>query len=618
MSILKLCFLFTALILVLAPAYASNENTLRVENITSVSDIIDSHFFSLAKAAKIDAPRASLFGSWSPDGSRLLIVSAIRQLGDVGLTATYVLNADGTDMKEIASTLNNTRSKSLDMGLGSWNPDGNRVVIFTNIFRVRDFFVIADPDGTLFSVIGKNFTTVDSIRENILNIEWQRDFSWSPDGTKALIVMGFITKNDAGFVTKSQLYVVDKNGFILRQLTNESIETDVRNPIWSHDGKKIAFNGKNLWVINEDGTGLKQLVQSAENIYAGTVGWSPDDSKIFYQIDNSIRAITVNGTGTFEIVSSENRTMDDIFSLSPDGQKLLFTTSTSEKVASKLYVIDSDGGNQKLLLDNITSRNVISVGWSPKGDKIAFIEDDNLYTINPDGSGRATIALTSFKYAWYLSGDYIAFSSTIDKKTRRDVDHSRFWPKEDSYTRQVFVARPDGTERVRITQNDQSNYDLGSWSPDGSRLLVDSFGYNFDKMDLLVIKFSGYDEVMSLYVPSSVQQGEEFIVEVKSMSKPVEKAAITFNGKEIGITNEKGYLNYSFKEQGRYLLNATKEGYRVASRLLIVKENTQLSGYTNITATAIPIDVDTPKTPGFNSVFSAILLIVLIILRRIR
>lgn len=189
MSALKLAFLFAALVLVIStPVYASNENTLRIENITSVSDIIDSHFFSLAKTAKIDAPRASLFGSWSPDGSRLLIVSAIRQLGDVGLTAAYVLNADGTDMKEIASTLNNTRSKSLDMGLGSWNPDGNRVVIFTNIFRVRDFFVIADPDGTLFKVVGKNLTTVDSIRDNILNIEWQRDFSWSPDGTKALIV----------------------------------------------------------------------------------------------------------------------------------------------------------------------------------------------------------------------------------------------------------------------------------------------------------------------------------------------------------------------------------------------------------------------------------------------
>ncbi|MDO9096879.1 MAG: hypothetical protein Q7U60_01980, partial [Candidatus Methanoperedens sp.] len=139
-----------------------------------------------------------------------------------------------------------------------------------------------------------------SIRDNILNIEWQRDFSWNPDGTKALTVMGFITKKDDGFATKSQLYVVDENGFILRQLTNESIEIDVRNPMWSHDGKKIAFNGKNLWVINEDGTGLKRLVQDAENIYAGTIAWSHDDGKIFYQVGWSVRSINVDGTGAFE------------------------------------------------------------------------------------------------------------------------------------------------------------------------------------------------------------------------------------------------------------------------------------------------------------------------------
>lgn len=84
--------------------------------------------------------------------------------------------------------------------------------------------------------------------------------------------MSFITKNDAGFVTRSQLYVVDENGFILRQLTNESIETNVWNPIWSHDGKKIAFNGKNLWIINEDGTGLRQFAQASENIYAEIIG----------------------------------------------------------------------------------------------------------------------------------------------------------------------------------------------------------------------------------------------------------------------------------------------------------------------------------------------------------
>ncbi len=609
-KVLKLSFLFIVVTTVLVASANSLEinerinKSINIESITSLSNIIDPHYYSLAKIANIDATQRILAGSWSPDGSRLLIVSAIRPYRDVGLTAVYVLNADGSDMKEIASTLNNTRNKSLDMHLGSWSPDGNRIVIPTNIFRVRDFFVIADPDGALYKVVGENLTTVDTIRENILNIRWQRDFSWSPDGTKALVVMGFDPM-------KSQLYLVDKNGFILRQLTNESIETNVWNPVWSHDGKKIAFNGKNLWVINEDGTGLKQLEQGVDHIYARTIIWSPDDSKIFYTLNRSVYAVNVDGTGTAKIINGDNRIVDDIFSLSPDGRRILFTSSTynGEKVISKLYVADSDGKNQKLLSE-VTGKKAISASWSPKSDKIAFVENDNLYTINPDGSGRATIALTVFKYVWHPSGDYIAFSSAVDKKTGKDVDHSKFWPKEDTFTREVFIARPDGTERVQITSNDQFNYEVGDWSPDGSRLLVNSI----DKNDLLVIKFSGYDEVMSIHAPSSVQQGEEFVIEVKSMSKPVENATIFLNGKEIGKTNETGHLKYSFKRPGRYLLNVTKDGYRDASKLVTVKENTQLSG-TKITATAVPA-TDTPKAPGFNFLFSVIALTVIIILRR--
>ncbi len=605
-NVLKLNLLFTILIALTALAVPASplvraNNSFNIESITSISNITDPYYHSLAKTAKIDKLQVVYFGLWNPDGSRLLIKQGSQLPGTAGLTAIYAMNADGTEIKEIASTLNNTKNKSLNMNLESWSPDGNKIIIDTNIFRVREFFVIAEPDGTLFRVVGKNYTTIDSIRENILNIEWQEDFTWSPDGTKAFVIMG-------------QLYTVDENGFILKQLTNESIETYVQNPVWSHDGKKIAFNGKSLWVINEDGTGLKKLTTDGKIIYAGTISWSPDDSKIVYQSGQSIRKINADGTGATEIISGDNRLIGDFFSLSPDWQKMIFTASTLHNdgnITFRFYVADPDGRNQKLLSE-VTTRNGISASWSPKGDKIALIEDDNLYTINPDGSGRATIALSVIDYAWSPSGDYIAFSSEIDKKTGKDVDHSKFWPKENSYTSRVFVAKPDGAERVQITQNNQNNYNHGSWSPDGSRLLVDSYDNKFENMNLLMIKFTGYDGVMSLRAPSSVQQGEEFNIQVKSMSKPVENASILLNGEEIGITNETGYLNYSFKEPGRYLLNATKEGYRNASKLVLVKENTQLPGQANITATS----VDTPEAPGFNVIFSVIALTVIIILRR--
>lgn len=635
-KVLKAGILFTVLIATIIVTSANplekTSSSFNIESITSISNITDPHYYSLAKAAKIDVTQRVLDGAWSPDGSRLEVVSAFRPLGEVGLTAVYVLNADGTEMKEIASTPNNTRSKSIDMNMGYWNLDGTRIAIPAGVFRVGGGSIIANSDGTGFRMVGKNLTTIDSIRENILNIGWQGDFTWNSDGT-AIVIMG--TGTSFGNM-KSQFYLVDKDGFILKQLTNESIETMVSNPILSCDRKKIAFNNfdyKNLWVMNEDGTELRLLLQ--EGVPMLLIGWSSDNSKIFYQVGKSVQAINVDGTDRVEITSRDDIGRGEyVFSSSQDRQKMIYTASTiiDGKEISKLYIADSDGSNQKSVLE-VSGSRITKASLSPKGDKIAFIEDLNLYTIYPDGTGRTTIALSAYNYAWHPAGDSIAFSANIDKKTKTDVNHSRFWPKEDSYTRQVFMARPDGTERVQITSIDSNNYDLGglnpdivsrsdyksgSWSPDSSRLLVESFDNKFEKMNLLVIKFSGYNEVMSLHVPLSVQLGEEFPIKVKYMSKPVENASITLNGKEIGITNETGHLNYSLKEPGRYLLNATKEGYRDASKLLMVKENTQISGQANITETAIPTPLDTPKTPGFNFVFPLIALIFIIILRRIR
>jgi TolB protein len=119
---------------------------------------------------------------------------------------------------------------------------------------------------------------------------------------------------------------------------------------------------------------------------------------------------------------------------------------------------------------------------------------------------------------------------------------------------------------------------------------------------------------MSLHAPMSVQQGEEFTIQVKSMSKPVENASITLNGKKIGNTNETGHLNYSFKEPGRYLLNVSKEGYRAAGKFITVKENTSISK--NIVAAEAPSE-DSHEVPGFSSIFAVIALVILVS-RRIR
>jgi len=206
-------------------------------------------------------------------------------------------------------------------------------------------------------------------------------------------------------------------------------------------------------------------------------------------------------------------------------------------------------------------------------------------------------------YAWNPSGDKILYSSIIDTVTGSQVDFDTFWPRRNSYEAHIFLSNLDGTERVQLTAKEPYNVITGGWSPDGSRLIVaSSHDIEMRTRNVSIIKLSGYDKVMSVYVPLFIEKGEEFVIKVKIMSKPLENASITLNGKEIGITNETGQLNYSFKEPGRYLLNATKEGYKTASKTIIIKGDEKMPEQKKavVKETALPTKTtDTPETSGF-------------------
>jgi Tol biopolymer transport system component len=88
--------------------------------------------------------------------------------------------------------------------------------------------------------------------------------------------------------------------------------------------------------------------------------------------------------------------------------------------------------------------------WSPNGRHIAFLRDEALYVVNPDGSRlRALPGAGSFSWS---AGGRLAFS-----RTDRDGSH-------------LYTSRPDGSDLRQLTFGPVHD-SRPAWSPDARRLL---------------------------------------------------------------------------------------------------------------------------------------------------
>jgi eukaryotic-like serine/threonine-protein kinase len=83
------------------------------------------------------------------------------------------------------------------------------------------------------------------------------------------------------------IFIIRTDGSELRNLTEDAYRYFW--PRWSPDGKRIAFSSRRtgsyeLWMINRDGSGLRQLTQGHKDRGPHYAPWSPDGSKIAYSM----------------------------------------------------------------------------------------------------------------------------------------------------------------------------------------------------------------------------------------------------------------------------------------------------------------------------------------------
>jgi Tol biopolymer transport system component len=244
----------------------------------------------------------------------------------------------------------------------------------------------------------------------------------------------------------------------------------VQTPVWSPDGRRIAFlnrhNGsKELSIVNADGSGQRKLTRYARSF--ATPAWSPDGRKIAFESlrngDGGISVVNADGSGERRLAGNATAP-----TWSPDGQKLAFFSG------STIHVIDADGSEHTLMRLPAAGRRALA--WSPDGRKLAFLQDGscgqfcfNLYVVNSDGSGLRNLtaklgiprgvgagvgAGPASDPAWSPDGRKIAFV-----RLNAGLDRSP-----------VYLVKADGSGLHNLTPKPVGAYADPAWSPDGRKL----------------------------------------------------------------------------------------------------------------------------------------------------
>ena len=178
----------------------------------------------------------------------------------------------------------------------------------------------------------------------------------------------FISKRDGN----SEIYVMDANGESQKRLTNHPFLDS--EPVWSPDGKRIAFVSNRRWfnlhiyIMDSDGRNLIRITDGVRDRYPA---WSPDGSKIAfaaYPEELNFEIYVMDPDGENQTRLTHNVGGDTHPSWSPYGQRIAFDAFTDLHL--EIFVMDSDGSKLKKLTDNLVFGQ--TPAWSHDGRTIAF------------------------------------------------------------------------------------------------------------------------------------------------------------------------------------------------------------------------------------------------------
>ncbi len=365
--------------------------------------------------------------AWSPDGKVIVCPAGSTDAKGRYMTLVEVRVADGSE-KPISS------ERWWQVGRIAWLRDGSGLVFNARerIASPSQIWYLSYPGGEVHRItndltdyVGLSLTrdsatlaTVDS--EQVSNIwiapnenarrasqityakfDGVAGISWTPDGKVV-----YASRASGNL----DLWMIEANGTGQKQLT-----ADAGNNSWpslSSDGRYIVFTSdrtgtSHIWRMDIDGNNSKQLTDGMGEWYAQC---SPNGQWVVYQSNyggGRLMKVPLDGGVPVQIVENIYLT---IAAISPDG-KWIACGHGEEPFGVAVYPFE--GGEPHKILDLLTDY----VRWTPDGRALAYIDPKNFFNIiSQPVDGGPPKRLTDFSsdlifsFAWSHDGKQLALA----------------------------------------------------------------------------------------------------------------------------------------------------------------------------------------------------------------
>jgi len=181
-----------------------------------------------------------------------------------------------------------------------------------------------------------------------------------------------------------RLWLVNADGTELKQVTKQDTDDQDVDPMFSPDGKSVLFTstraGKTgVWRMSFDGSKPERLCDGDQ------AEWSPEGKRIALRRNERILTRDLAG-GTEKTVSPEDWPHCSGPAWSPDGKSLAFAARWES--GNAIFIVPVGGGKPVKVYDK---QGACEPHWSPDGTRIVYETETHICTINPDGTKNRVI-----------------------------------------------------------------------------------------------------------------------------------------------------------------------------------------------------------------------------------